>query len=279
MTDDYKWKGKVACQHVDSSLALDTQHIATSVGCYMYNIVEQGESYIEYNGEKITLRKNDLTFFNPTIIPELKGASPDYKAITLIIHADFVSENIVIRKMLQTAFYTSIYMGSPTMTNVNEKHLELLKGSMRQIMQHINNPHDFTYQAIHGAYSVFLADLAAILCETMGYSKSKSKNYDLFISFTELLKIHFKQHHDVAFYATKLHISPRYLSMIIKQLTNNTVVYFINRKLLLEACWLLKSSRISIQEISDTLHFSDQSAFCKFFKRNIGKAPLAYRNE
>ena len=248
MHNEYTWKNKVSCQYIDSSLELNKEHIATTMGCYMYNIVEQGECYIEYNGEKITMRKNELTFFNPTIIPELKGATDDYKAITLIIHSDFVSENIVIRKMLQTAFY-------------------------------IDNPHEFTSQAIHGAYSVFLADLAAILGETMGYNKSNCKNYDLFISFTELLKNNFKQHHDVAFYARQLHISPRYLSMIIKDLTNNTVIYFINRKLSLEACWLLKSSRISIQEISDALHFSDQSAFCKFFKRQIGKTPLAYRNE
>jgi len=279
MPNEYTWKNKVSCQYIDSSLELNKEHIATLMGCYMYNIVEQGECYIEYNGEKITMRKNELTFFNPTIIPELKGATDDYKAITLIIHSDFVSENIVIRKMLQTAFYSSIYIGSPTVTIVNEQHLELLKSSMRQIMLHIDNPHEFTSQAIHGAYSVFLADLAAILGETMGYNKSNCKNYDLFISFTELLKNNFKQHHDVAFYARQLHISPRYLSMIIKDLTNNTVIYFINRKLSLEACWLLKSSRISIQEISDALHFSDQSAFCKFFKRQIGKTPLAYRNE
>ena len=86
MPNEYTWKNKVSCQYIDSSLELNKEHIATPMGCYMYNIVEQGECYIEYNGEKITMRKNELTFFNPTIIPELKGATDDYKAITLIIH-------------------------------------------------------------------------------------------------------------------------------------------------------------------------------------------------
>ena len=279
MKDEYTWKGKVSCQYVDKTLALNTKHIKTSVSCYLYNIVEEGECCVDYGGEEITLRKNQLTFFTPNEIPLLKGASDDYKAITLIIQADFITENIIIRKMLQTAFYSSIYIGSPTITVEDEKHLELIKNDMRQIMQHIDSPHQYTYQAIQGAYSSFLADLMAVLGYNIGNVKSTNRNYGIFISFTELLKNNFKEHHDISFYAQQLHISPRYLSMIVKKLTNNTVVYFINKKLMLEACWLLKSSNISVQEISDTLHFSDQSAFCKFFKRQVGKAPLAYRQK
>ena len=117
--------------------------------------------------------------------------------------------------MLQTAFYSSIYIGSPTITVEDEKHLELIKSDMRQIMQHIDSPHQYTYQAIQGAYSSFLADLMAVLGYNIGNVKSTNRNYGIFISFTELLKNNFKEHHDISFYAQQLHISPRYLSMII----------------------------------------------------------------
>lgn len=47
----------------------------------------------------------------------------------------------------------------------------------------------------------------------------------------------------------------------------------------LRAKALLKNSDLSIKEISDTLKFSDQSAFGKFFKRNAGINPTQYRAE
>ena len=67
--------------------------------------------------------------------------------------------------------------------------------------------------------------------------------------------------------------------MITKRLTGDTVLHYINERLALEACWLLKSTDKSMQEISEELHFSDQAAFSKFFKRQRGKKPLQYRRE
>ena len=40
----------------------------------------------------------------------------------------------------------------------------------------------------------------------------------------------------------------------------------------------LKSTRLSIQEISDSLNFANTSFFGKYFKRYVGMSPLAYRN-
>ena len=49
--------------------------------------------------------------------------------------------------------------------------------------------------------------------------------------------------------------------------------------LLMEATFLLRTSKLSIAQISDRLHFSDQAAFSKFFSRMKGVAPKEYRRQ
>ena len=46
-----------------------------------------------------------------------------------------------------------------------------------------------------------------------------------------------------------------------------------------EICNLLKQSDMTMGEIADSLHFSDQSALSNFFKLRSGMSPLAYRNQ
>ena len=46
-----------------------------------------------------------------------------------------------------------------------------------------------------------------------------------------------------------------------------------------EICNLLKQSDMTMGEIADHLHFSDQSAMTNFFKMRAGMTPLAYRNQ
>jgi AraC-like DNA-binding protein len=41
---------------------------------------------------------------------------------------------------------------------------------------------------------------------------------------------------------------------------------------------MMRQQNLSIKEISDRLHFPDQSSFGRFFKSNTGQSPKEYRN-
>lgn len=47
---------------------------------------------------------------------------------------------------------------------------------------------------------------------------------------------------------------------------------------ILEAKVLLKSTNLTVQQISDNLNFPTQSFFGKYFKKNVGMSPKFYRN-
>ena len=85
------------------------------------------------------------------------------------------------------------------------------------------------------------------------------------------------EHHDIPFYASALHITPVYLSRVVRQATGRTVVDYINQMLLMEASFLLQTSGLSITQIADHLHFADTPSFSKFFSRLKGVSPKEYR--
>ena len=90
---------------------------------------------------------------------------------------------------------------------------------------------------------------------------------------------HGKKEHSPSFYADKLCISVQYLSLVLKERSTNTTIDWIATYLTIQAKSLLRTPKLSIQEISDELNFSDQASFGKFFKKHTGVSPKKYRQE
>ena len=78
----------------------------------------------------------------------------------------------------------------------------------------------------------------------------------LFVHFLDLLTEHHRQQRSVGFYASRLHITPKYMSSLIKEVSGRSAAQWIDDYVILEAKSLLKYSDLSIQEIAYRLNFS-----------------------
>ena len=105
--------------------------------------------------------------------------------------------------------------------------------------------------------------------------KNQSRLPEKFIS---LVQQNFKNERFLEFYATRLDVTTKHLSRILKSLTGFTGVEWIDRYVILEAKVLLRSTNLTIQQISDELNFSSQSLFGKYFKKQTGMTPKEFRN-
>ena len=148
---------------------------------------------------------------------------------------------------------------------------------MREIIDYIHSDHIYKSEVLRMLYSIFLLDLQNAQQHAIVHRQTPQRVEEIFIGFIRLLPRYFVEHHDIPFYASKLHISPVYLSRVVRQVTGRTVVDYINQMLLIEASFLLKTSQLSITQIADHLHFADTPSFSKFFSRMKGMSPKDYR--
>ena len=120
----------------------------------------------------------------------------------------------------------------------------------------------------------------ALVNYTLGLSEvahlASTSTEHLFERFLELLTTH-KGKQPVTYYASALCVTPQYLSRIVSLTSGKTVTEWINKAVILDARILLRGTTQSISKISDTLHFPNDSFFCRFFKRETGYTPIQYR--
>jgi len=97
--------------------------------------------------------------------------------------------------------------------------------------------------------------------------------------FKQLVEKNFIETREVKQYAEMLHITPKYLSDVVKSETGKSPRDIINDMLLLEAKVLLASTDKTMTEIAHQLRFEDQSHFNHFVKRHTGVTPVQLRKK
>lgn len=106
---------------------------------------------------------------------------------------------------------------------------------------------------------------------------SASHQEQIATQFRQLLAKHFAGQKDVAFYAARLHITPKYLSEILLAQLGKPAKILIDEYIAMEAKSLLRQTAMSVQEIAYSLGYEDVSYFVKAFKKWEGITPAAYK--
>ena len=96
--------------------------------------------------------------------------------------------------------------------------------------------------------------------------------------FLRLVRAHHKRERAIGFYAEKMFISPKYLSLIIKEATGRSAAEWIDQYVLQEAKNLLCYSGKNVQQVAYELNFTNQSSFGKYFKHLTGLSPTQFQN-
>ena len=126
---------------------------------------------------------------------------------------------------------------------------------------------------IHSAMQAHLADMH----HSGATARRVSRREELLSEFVQLVGESALSHRSLDYYADRLHIAPHYLGNLIKDLSGQTVMQWVNRAVVQEIKLRLRYTTHSFSQISDALHFPNSSFFSKFFKRETGLTPTQYR--
>lgn len=101
----------------------------------------------------------------------------------------------------------------------------------------------------------------------------------VFQDFMELVKDNHMSERQIAFYADRLYLTPKYLSKLVKSVCGRSAHELIDDYVILEAKNLLRYSDLTVKEIVYELNFPNQTTFYRFFKSKAGMTPTDYRKD
>ena len=108
---------------------------------------------------------------------------------------------------------------------------------------------------------------------------TQSRQEVMFRHFIELVSRHHVQEREIGYYADRLCVTPKYFSSVIRAVTGKSAAWWIRHTVIIHAKNLLKSSQLTIQQISDALQFPNPSCFGQYFKRQTGMTPKEFRRK
>ena len=197
----------------------------------------------------------------------------------LVIHPDFIRHYPLSKNIKAYGFFSYA---------VNEAlHLSEKEETMiASVMQHIEQE----YCSVIDSYSqdVMIAHIELLLnYSNRFYNRQfitrKHINNNVLVQLEELLTDYFNRENveglpTVQYLSAKLHISPGYLSDMLRTLTGQTAQQHIHHTLIEKAKETLAATSLSVSEIAYRLGFEHPQSFNKLFKNKTSLSPLEFRH-
>ena len=207
-----------------------------------------GSAKLRVSKHKFIVRKNDVLLVSGGAILHNITLGEDFKAIALSIPSDssFATGNHISTKLLRG------YMANPQLLSFEEDEAEVLQELLLFIRHTILSPKNtFKEDAVEG----ILLTMGSILSSKLAKDKGDMEE------------------RRIGWYADRLCVSPKYFAQVIYKESGKYAKDWIRDYVIRAAKKMLKSGNYTVQEVSDALHFANQSFFGTYFKKAVGLSP------
>lgn len=272
---------KINCTTIDSTDVLSQFSVPLYLNASIAILVLSGNATACINYKFHKVEPDTLLLLSASHMFNFDNCSADFKCICLFVSKDFM-DDMDSTDMIYKRIKYGVRMFNMPVLRISNHQSELLYKRITSVNDAIEDAeHLYHKEIILNCLFGFYLDLSNMIDRTSCLeTEANLTRYESIIkSFIELLVANYRKEHKVDFYSSRLNISDHYLIHIVKRITGQTVTDFIYEMLYSDARTLLMHSKLSIQEITSLLHFSDQSSFGKFFKRKAGLSPIDFRKQ
>lgn len=244
---------------------------------FFFVFVESGTALLTDMRQDYTIKGEDLIVLSPSLAATLHHASPDFTFTCICLVPEYF-DSLPGSQPLYSQLAEFIQVDHLPIVSLKPEKSRYLRQTFDLFSSDLRGFKIYTHGIISHLCCLLLLQTADTFCQSNRHMPVYVKRSgEIFRKFRKLLTAHYRQHHDIGFYADELHISTTYLSRIVKQTTGNTVRFLISELLCADARRMLVCTDLDIKEIASQLGFSDQSVFGKFFVKKTGLSPLKFR--
>ncbi len=235
-------------------------------------IIKKGWATPVINMMERRLETGDLMFLGSNGILQYKGAAADIQGIGFSISDELFS--LAIGNRIPRAFDGHL---RDFQLHLAPEHQDFLDQLHLMLFKHLSQQDSSSQVTLH-LVSAFLWYVDQLWSRQEQTSReSLSREQRLFTDFIQLVSEYAPQYHTIDFYASRLCLTPHYLSAIIRQVSGKTAKQWIDDALVTRIKIELKHTEKPIARIGDDMGFPNPSFLVKFFKRMTGMTPSQFR--
>lgn len=260
------------CQDIHDVLLL----LPVQLEMYSIGLAIEGKAVVEISGKSHEIKKDDLFICAPNNIVENGLMSVDFKGCFIFVSSAYVQRIL----SLQDAWEFKALFEENPVRPLLPKEVEIFCQYYDLLCSKVQDPNPAQKRVIDTLMLAFVYDMQNNL-DRIRQNKQRPLTSGEFIyhRFIELLEASYPKQRAVSYYANCLHITPKYLSSVCKQIGSQRPSDIIDSYVLKDINYLMRHTTKSIKEIACELEFPNLSFFGKYVRKHLGMSPTSYREQ
>jgi len=251
----------------------------TQVDMVLIAICKEGKFSFDMDGKEFTIRRNEVFIGHPNAIYDNYVMSQD-----LDCHLFAISKQLLFSMLYphQAIWNKALYLNRHCLIQLNPTQTRRRDHMMALLMYNIQDEKElFRKEIIHSLVRAIIYKLCRTLSQQNELNTNQETNQRkvLFDKFITLLSTSDIKKHNLNYYAEKLFVSPRYLTMVSREVSGKTAFEWISEYVRNDVRYYLRNSNLTIKEISVKLGFCNLSFFGKYVRENFGVSPSEFRRQ
>ena len=254
-----------------------------AVDLYQIAMKDGHKGQINYGRSSYDFQEGVMIFVGPgqVISPGKSEYIPVNRGWTLVFHPDLIRKSPLGKHMGDYSFFS--YEVNEAL-HLSEDEKETLFQVVEKIEKEYRQNLDKHSQKLIVSNIELLLDYCNRYYDRQFISRT-DLHKDVVIQFEQLLNSYYQSNNPeelglptVAYCGDALHLSPKYLSDLLKKETGHNAQQHIQRFLIDKAKTQLLGTNTPISQIAYSLGFDYPQHFSKLFKNKTGMSPANYRN-
>ncbi|MBV7531591.1 AraC family transcriptional regulator [Chitinophaga sp. sic0106] len=264
----------------DMEYPADEKYRCVTLDLYTISIKKEADQKVKYGQSHYDFDEGVMSFIGPKQVISNISEGHHPKGWCLVFHPDFLGKHPLAAKIKTYDFFG--YAANEAL-HLSEKEEETILTIMQLLRTEINKSIDAYSESVLLSYIDLILSYSDRFYHRQFLTRKALSN-DILAKFESLLSAYFSDHHthqlalpSVQYFCDQLHISPNYLSNMLRSLTGKSTQQHMQDMLIEKSKELLTTTNLTVAEIAYLFGFGYPQSFNKLFKHKTNYTPLAYR--
>lgn len=232
------------------------------------------------NGTELILQRGELLILNQHASQEILPAGKEDVAVNFIILPEFFDQTLAMlgseQSMLRDFVVGCLQTADSPLSYLHFKVSDILP--VQNLLENLlwTLSHELQNKRLMNQITMGLLFLQLLNYTDRIQAGRTSFEQEILMQVYQYVEEHYKDG-ELTSLAARLHCDLTWLSRAIRRLSGCTYTELVQKKRLNQACFLLRSTALSVLDISMAVGYENFSYFHRIFKQTFGQTPRQYR--